>query len=132
MVKTNFVRTLLIQRCFESLGCLPPKIQRSTTRRRSTTISVHNEQNGGSLSKDSYECVDHILKPALNLTWREKRVISLELYILILAIGSLISFHHCDIDVIMIKVTSHKPQSNHMVESYHQIKFKWPRCTLTN
>ena len=77
MAKTNFVRTLLIQRCFESLGCLPPKIQQSTTRRRSITISVHNEQNGVSLSKDSYECVDHILKPALNLIWRAKRVISL-------------------------------------------------------
>ena len=132
MAKTNFVRTLLIQRCSESLGCLPPKIQQSTTRRRSITISVHNEQNGVSLSKDSYECVDHILKPALNLIWRAKRVISLEIYILILAIGSLISFHQCDLDVITIKVTSHKPQSNHMVESYHQIKFKWPRCTLKN
>ena len=74
-----------------------------------TTISVHNEQNGVSLSKDSYECVDHILKPTLNLTWRARRVISLEIYILILAIGSLISFYQCDLDVITIKVTSHKP-----------------------
>ena len=81
VLKTNFVRTLLTQRCFKSLGRLPPKIQRSTTCRRSTTIFVHNKKNGVSLSlspsKDSYECVDHILKPALNLTWRAKRVISL-------------------------------------------------------
>ena len=72
---------------------------------------------------NGFDSVNTLLNPHLNSHWGQKSNFTLKDSILIMAVRSLIANHQSDFDIVTIKVSSHKPQLDHMIKSYRQIKF---------